>query len=89
MIAAETLADGAMDIAVSIDKDIPSRITGENRIFIRAVIARAITAAVAAEREACWRKADEIAADFSSLRAPYSAHGATKVSDAIRSRDTP
>lgn len=50
--SAEKLADGAMDVAVSIERDIPSRITGENRVFIRAVIARAITAAVAAEREA-------------------------------------
>lgn len=45
----------AMKVAVSIEKDIPSRITSENRVFIRAVIARAITAAVAAEREVCFQ----------------------------------
>ena len=50
----EPISAAAMDVAVSIEKDVPARITGENRVFIRAVIARAISAAVAAEREACF-----------------------------------
>lgn len=52
---AEPISAEVMDVAASIEKDIPSRITGQNRVFIRAVIARAITAAVAAEREACFQ----------------------------------
>lgn len=38
-----------MDVAASIEADIPSRVTGANRVFIRAVIARAILA----EHERC------------------------------------
>lgn len=49
----EDVTQEAMNVAASIEKDIPSRITGANRVFIRAVIARAITAAKAEEREAC------------------------------------
>lgn len=59
MLKIEPVSEEAMNIAVSIEKDIPSRITGENRVFIRAVIARAITAAVAAEREA-WLDAANV-----------------------------
>lgn len=36
------IADDVMNVAVSIEGDIPSRITGANRVFIRSVIARAI-----------------------------------------------
>lgn len=53
------IPDEFMEVAASIEKDIPSRITGANRVFIRAVIARAITAAVAAEREA-WLDAANV-----------------------------
>lgn len=33
-----------MEVAATIEKDIPSRVTGANRVFIRAVIACAILA---------------------------------------------
>lgn len=48
------IATDVMDVAASIEKDIPSRISGANRVFIRAVIARAIMA----EREACAEMAE-------------------------------
>lgn len=62
MLKQEPISAAVMEVAASIENDIPSRITGKNRVFIRAVIARAITAAVAAEREACAVVADDVAA---------------------------
>jgi len=88
-----------MDVAVSIEHDIPARVTGANRIFIRAVIARAITAAVAAEREACAEWADATAdhydakaiidaiGDVAPNRAAESA--LRGFANAIRARNTP
>lgn len=87
-----------MDVAASIEKDIPSRITGENRVFIRAVIARAITAAVAAEREACALEGDRLALEQEATNARCPDHVRAypaweaypskfrQVSDAIRDR---
>lgn len=36
------IADDVMTVAVSIERDIPARVSGDNRVFIRSVIARAI-----------------------------------------------
>jgi len=58
MTRPEDIRQDVMDIAVSIEGDIPSRISGANRVFIRAVIARAIMAAEKRgedrERDACF-----------------------------------
>jgi len=94
MLKIEPVSTDAMEVAVSIEKDIPSRITGENRVFIRAVIARAITAAVAAEREAC---AESGRAAVMKFRAKvggryypgYHEDMREAVASAIRARSTP
>jgi len=86
----ELITKAAMDVAVSIEHDIPARVTGANRVFIRAVIARAITAAVAAEREAC---ADIATAELRNvgmlLSSPPQSSAAWDIRNAIRARSTP
>lgn len=54
----EPITNEVMEVAADIEGDIPSRVTGANRVFIRAVIARAIMAAKAEEREACAKLAE-------------------------------
>lgn len=46
----EPITNEVMEVAAAIEGDIPSRVTGANRVFIRAVIARALMAAKAEER---------------------------------------
>lgn len=65
----ENITPEVMNVAVSIEGDIPSRVTGANRVFIRAVIARAIMTAKAEEREACAQVAE-------AMRTPY--HGSSR-----------
>ena len=94
MLKTEQASAEAMDIAVSIEKDIPSRITGENRVFIRAVIARAITAAVAAEREVCAESGRAAVMKFRSkvggrYYPGYHEDMREAVAAAIRARSTP
>ena len=54
-----TLSAYALDLASSIEKDIPSRIGGTNRVFMRAVIARALSDAYARGLEDAAVCADE------------------------------
>lgn len=98
-VSQEPIRAEIMDIAASIEADIPSRITGANRVFIRAVLARAIMAAEKRgeerEREACAVVAEKRYTLDSVNKKPngqpyaaggFAIHAAAQIAAAIRNR---
>lgn len=80
MIDQNSIPPEIMDIAVSIEKDIPSRVTGANRVFIRAVVARAILA----ERERCAQRVLSYAGEAGEQNDPPEIRHLSAIVRAIR-----